>query len=73
MKCRVFDSPIGKLGIWGCDGAVEAIVLGEERDACDEVFFLIEAERKLWNILRGSEKAFPFHIVSMLRDFSWHA
>lgn len=60
MKGRVFDSPIGKLGIWGCDGAVEAIVLGEERDACDEVFFLVEAEKEIMEYFAGERKSFSF-------------
>ena len=47
MKGRVLDSPIGKVGIWGRDGAVEEIVLGEEREACDEALFLLEAEKEI--------------------------
>ena len=60
MKGRVLDSPIGKVGIWGRDGAVEEIVLGEEREACDEALFLLEAEKEIMEYLAGARMCFSF-------------
>lgn len=60
MKGRVLDSPIGKVGIWGRDGAVEEIVLGEEREACDEALFLLEAEKEIMEYFAGARMCFSF-------------
>lgn len=69
MKGCILDSPIGKIGIWGRDGAVEEIVLGEEREAFDQDNFLVQAKTELLEYFAGSRKAFSFPYRITARGF----
>lgn len=69
MKGCVFESPIGRIGIWGRDGAVEEIVLKEEREAFDEEDFLIKARDELLEYFAGSRKTFSFRYRIAAKGF----